>query len=74
MREIWQTSIRRQTPTLPVPLAVGALSVDTGDRYPLGDIAKAHDRVDAGGRGESWSPSPSNRGKSLAGPSPVQAH
>jgi NADPH2:quinone reductase len=31
--------------------AVGALSVDVGDRYPLADIAKAHDRVDAGGRG-----------------------
>ncbi|MBB4950350.1 NADPH2:quinone reductase [Kitasatospora gansuensis] len=31
--------------------AVGALTVDVGDRYPLADIAKAHDRVDAGGRG-----------------------
>ncbi|MFD4522590.1 hypothetical protein ACFWP7_01355 [Streptomyces sp. NPDC058470] len=31
--------------------AVGALKVDIGDRCPLDDIAKAHDRVDAGGRG-----------------------
>ncbi|MER5728966.1 NADPH:quinone reductase [Streptomyces sp. NPDC002138] len=31
--------------------AVGALTVDVGGRYPLADIAKAHDRVDAGGRG-----------------------
>ncbi|EWM09894.1 NADPH:quinone reductase [Kutzneria sp. 744] len=31
--------------------AVGALTVDVGDRYPLADIAKAHDRVDAGSRG-----------------------
>lgn len=31
--------------------AVGALTVDVGDRYPLEDIAQAHDRVDAGGRG-----------------------
>ncbi|MFF0036187.1 NADPH:quinone reductase [Streptomyces mirabilis] len=31
--------------------AAAALTVDVGDRYPLEDIAKAHDRVDAGGRG-----------------------
>ncbi|WP_405816319.1 NADPH:quinone reductase [Streptomyces sp. NBC_01390] len=31
--------------------AVGALTVEIGDRYPLTDIAKAHDRVDSGGRG-----------------------
>ncbi|WP_328681465.1 NADPH:quinone reductase [Streptomyces sp. NBC_00322] len=31
--------------------AVGALTVDIGDRYPLAEIAKAHARVDAGGRG-----------------------
>ncbi|MGC0373007.1 NADPH:quinone reductase [Streptomyces sp. SAI-229] len=31
--------------------AAGALTVDVGDRYPLEDIAQAHDRVDAGGRG-----------------------
>jgi NADPH2:quinone reductase len=30
---------------------VGALTVDVVDRYPLEDIAQAHDRVDAGGRG-----------------------
>ncbi|MDQ1020497.1 NADPH:quinone reductase [Streptomyces afghaniensis] len=29
--------------------AVGALTVAVGDRHPLDDIAKAHDRVDAGG-------------------------
>ncbi|MGW0570282.1 NADPH:quinone reductase [Streptomyces tauricus] len=31
--------------------AAGALTVDVGDRYPLQDIARAHDRVDAGARG-----------------------
>ncbi|TKA04644.1 NADPH:quinone reductase [Actinacidiphila oryziradicis] len=31
--------------------AVGALTVDIGDRYPLQNIAEAHDRVDAGTRG-----------------------
>ena len=31
--------------------AVGALTVHVGDRYPLQDIAEAHDRVDAGTRG-----------------------
>ncbi|WP_051741382.1 MDR/zinc-dependent alcohol dehydrogenase-like family protein [Streptomyces xylophagus] len=31
--------------------AVGALTVDVGDRYPPEDIAEAHERVDAGGRG-----------------------
>ncbi|GAA0667782.1 NADPH:quinone reductase [Kitasatospora atroaurantiaca] len=31
--------------------AVGALKVDIGTRFPLEEIAKAHDRVDAGGRG-----------------------
>ncbi len=29
--------------------AVGALNVAVGDRHPLDDIAKAHDRVDVGG-------------------------
>ncbi|WP_455567506.1 zinc-binding dehydrogenase, partial [Streptomyces bobili] len=29
--------------------AVGALTVAVGDRYPLDDIAEAHDHVDAGG-------------------------
>ncbi|MBT2408758.1 MULTISPECIES: NADPH:quinone reductase [unclassified Streptomyces] len=31
--------------------AVGALTVEVGDRFPLADLAKAHDRVDAGGLG-----------------------
>jgi NADPH:quinone reductase len=31
--------------------AVGALTIEVGDRYPLTDIAKAHDRIDAGGSG-----------------------
>jgi NADPH2:quinone reductase len=31
--------------------AAGALSVRIGDRYPLQEIAQAHDRVDRGGRG-----------------------
>ncbi|MEV7602676.1 NADPH:quinone reductase [Kitasatospora sp. NPDC089797] len=31
--------------------AVGALTVEVGARFPLTDIAAAHDRVDAGGRG-----------------------
>ncbi|MEV0777392.1 NADPH:quinone reductase [Streptomyces sp. NPDC050428] len=31
--------------------AVGALTVETGERFPLTDIARAHERVDAGGRG-----------------------
>ena len=31
--------------------ATGALKVEIGERFPLKDIALAHDRVDAGGRG-----------------------
>lgn len=31
--------------------ATGALTIDVGDRFELSDIARAHDRVDAGGRG-----------------------
>jgi NADPH2:quinone reductase len=31
--------------------AVGALHVDVGARFPLRDVAAAHERVDAGGRG-----------------------
>ena len=31
--------------------ATGALKVEIGERFPLDDIALAHDRVDAGGRG-----------------------
>lgn len=30
---------------------MGALTVKVGDRYELADIAKAHDRVNAGSRG-----------------------
>ncbi|ELP63786.1 NADPH:quinone reductase [Streptomyces turgidiscabies] len=42
---------RQAARDLTAAAAVGALSVDVGDRFPLADIAKAHDRVDAGGRG-----------------------
>lgn len=42
---------RQAARDLTAAAAVGALNVDVGDRYPLEDIAKAHDRVDAGGRG-----------------------
>ncbi|MET7975322.1 NADPH:quinone reductase [Streptomyces mirabilis] len=42
---------RQAARDLTAAAAVGALAVDVGDRYPLEDIAKAHDRVDAGGRG-----------------------
>ncbi|MFD8648025.1 NADPH:quinone reductase [Streptomyces sp. RLB3-17] len=42
---------RQAARDLTAAAAVGALTVDVGDRYPLEDIAKAHDRVDAGGRG-----------------------
>ena len=42
---------RQAARDLTAAAAVGALTVDVGDRYPLADIAKAHDRVDAGGRG-----------------------
>jgi NADPH2:quinone reductase len=42
---------RQATRDLTSAAAVGALTVDVGARYPLEDIAKAHDRVDAGGRG-----------------------
>lgn len=38
--------------------AAGALAVKVGDRYELTDIAKAHDRVDAGGRGRVLVTSP----------------
>ena len=40
---------RQAARDLTAAAAVGALTVDVGDRYPLEDIAKAHDRVDAGG-------------------------
>ncbi|MFF2512638.1 NADPH:quinone reductase [Streptomyces sp. NPDC058086] len=42
---------RQAARDLTAAAAVGALTVDVGDRYPLENIAKAHDRVDAGGRG-----------------------
>ena len=42
---------RQAARDLTAAAAVGALTVDIGDRYPLADIAKAHERVDAGGRG-----------------------
>ncbi|MEU1473418.1 NADPH:quinone reductase [Streptomyces sp. NPDC005761] len=44
--------VRRQAARdLTAAAAVGSLTVDVGDRFPLADIAKAHDRIDAGGRG-----------------------
>jgi NADPH2:quinone reductase len=42
---------RQAARDLTAAAAVGALTADVGDRYPLEDIAKAHDRVDTGGRG-----------------------
>ncbi|MCY0930670.1 NADPH:quinone reductase [Streptomyces sp. H27-H1] len=42
---------RQAARDLTAAAAVGALSVDVGDRFPLADIAKAHDRIDGGGRG-----------------------
>ncbi len=42
---------RQAARDLTAAAAVGALTVDVADRYPLEDIAKAHERVDAGGRG-----------------------
>ncbi|MER5181034.1 NADPH:quinone reductase [Streptomyces sp. NPDC002896] len=42
---------RQATRDLTAAAAVGALTIDVGDRYPLEDIAEAHDRVDAGGHG-----------------------
>jgi NADPH2:quinone reductase len=42
---------RQAARDLTAAAAVGALSVDIGARYPLTDIAKAHDHVDAGSRG-----------------------
>ena len=42
---------RQAARDLTAAAAVGALTVDIADRYPLTDIAKAHDRIDAGGRG-----------------------
>ncbi|WP_105969396.1 NADPH:quinone reductase [Streptomyces geranii] len=42
---------RQAARDLTAAAAVGALGVDIGARYPLADIAEAHERVDAGGRG-----------------------
>ncbi|MET9911007.1 NADPH:quinone reductase [Streptomyces sp. NPDC006476] len=42
---------RQAARDLTAAAAVGALTVDVGDRFPLADIAQAHDRIDAGGRG-----------------------
>ncbi|MEU4227686.1 NADPH:quinone reductase [Nonomuraea sp. NPDC026600] len=42
---------RQAARDLTAAAAVGALKVDVGHRYPLREIAKAHDHVDAGGRG-----------------------
>ncbi|WP_405547112.1 NADPH:quinone reductase [Streptomyces phaeochromogenes] len=42
---------RQAARDLTAAAAAGALTVDIGDVHPLQDIAKAHDRVDAGGRG-----------------------
>ncbi|MGW0707864.1 NADPH:quinone reductase [Streptomyces sp. NPDC002643] len=42
---------RQAARDLTAAAAVGAVTVDVGERYPLEAIAKAHDRVDAGGRG-----------------------
>ncbi|MFJ5226468.1 NADPH:quinone reductase [Streptomyces sp. NPDC088400] len=42
---------RQAARDLTAAAAAGALSADVGERFPLEDIAKAHDRVDAGGRG-----------------------
>ncbi|WP_035804721.1 NADPH:quinone reductase [Kitasatospora mediocidica] len=42
---------RQAARDLTAAAAVGALTVEVGDRYELADIAKAHDRVDAGSRG-----------------------
>ncbi|OXY96951.1 oxidoreductase [Streptomyces diastatochromogenes] len=42
---------RQAARDLTAAAAVGALTVDVGDRYALQDIAEAHDRVDTGGRG-----------------------
>ncbi|MFF4731721.1 NADPH:quinone reductase [Streptomyces mirabilis] len=42
---------RQAARDLTAAAAVGALTIPVSDRYPLEDIAKAHDRVDAGGHG-----------------------
>ncbi|MFI7671535.1 NADPH:quinone reductase [Nocardia sp. NPDC049526] len=42
---------RQAARDLTAATAAGALTIEVGDRYELADIAKAHDRVDAGSRG-----------------------
>lgn len=42
---------RQAARDLTAAAAMGALTVDVGARYPLDEIAAAHDRVDAGGHG-----------------------
>ncbi|MGW6710809.1 NADPH:quinone reductase [Streptomyces sp. NPDC054956] len=42
---------RQAARDLTAAAAVGALTVDVGARFALADIARAHDHVDAGGRG-----------------------
>ncbi|MEU5643407.1 NADPH:quinone reductase [Streptomyces milbemycinicus] len=42
---------RQAARDLTAAAAVGALTVDVGDRYPLPAIAQAHERVDSGARG-----------------------
>lgn len=42
---------RQAARDLTAAASAGALSIEIGDRFPLQDIAEAHDRVDAGGRG-----------------------
>ncbi|MCX4681197.1 NADPH:quinone reductase [Streptomyces sp. NBC_01433] len=44
-------AVRQAVRDLTAAAAVGALTIDVGDRYPLEDIAKAHDRVDTASRG-----------------------
>ena len=42
---------RQAVRELTAAAAASALTVQVADRFPLQEIAKAHDRVDAGGRG-----------------------
>ncbi|MFI8239310.1 NADPH:quinone reductase [Streptomyces sp. NPDC085866] len=45
------TAKRQASRDLTAAAAVGALTVEVADRYPLKDIGEAHERVDAGARG-----------------------
>jgi NADPH2:quinone reductase len=53
---------RQASRELTAAAGVGDLTVDIGDRYTLEDIAKAHERVDAGGRGRVLVTVPHRRG------------